>query len=151
MPRGDRNQWTGVTPEQRFLNVVDRRGDDECWPWKLTPNNKGRETPRNLAYGRVTIGKRRMLAHRFAYELFVGPIPEGYTIDHLCENPSCVNPAHLEAVTMKENLHRGNGACMRRHRARLEREGRVVGPSAQTAEQAAITQLRSAQFGTVQL
>lgn len=44
-----------------------------------------------------------MLAHRWAYELVVGPIPVGLTIDHLCRNPACVRPSHLEVVTMLEN------------------------------------------------
>ena len=48
-------------------------------------------------------------AHRVGYELQVGPIPEGFTIDHLCRNRACVRGDHLEAVTMKENLLRGNG------------------------------------------
>jgi hypothetical protein len=47
-------------------------------------------------------------AHRFAYELLVGPIPEGLVIDHLCRNRRCVNPAHLEPVTAEENWRRGD-------------------------------------------
>ena len=63
-------------------------------------------------YGRVAVrtaeGKTEMgLAHRWMYERAVGPIPAGYVIDHLCCNPSCVNPAHLEVVTQAENVHRG--------------------------------------------
>jgi hypothetical protein len=61
----------------------------------------------SISYG----GKRgkRILSHRFSYEHFVGPIPEDLTLDHLCGNPECVNPEHLEPVTHKENILRGNG------------------------------------------
>ncbi len=50
-----------------------------------------------------------MKAHRWIYQYMVGEIPEGWTIDHLCRNTSCVNPDHLEAVTHKENVLRGFG------------------------------------------
>lgn len=64
------------------------------------------------------------MAHRVAYELCIGPIPTGLTIDHLCRNTRCVNPKHLEAVTLRENILRGTGptahnaaksACRRGH------------------------------------
>lgn len=75
-------------------------------------------------YGGITVGSRidgtltSVRVHRVAYELFHGPIPDGLTIDHLCCNKRCWNPAHLEAVTNAENIKRGGErmeACRRGH------------------------------------
>src|SRR2546427_313621 len=65
-------------------------------------------------YGQFSIGRKRIPAHRFAYESSKGPIPKGLTIDHLCRNLRCVNPLHLEAVTLKENILRGTSFSAKR-------------------------------------
>lgn len=58
-------------------------------------------------YGRAVVtGTHEYYAHRIAYWIAKGPIPDGLTIDHLCRNTLCVNPAHLEAVTLQENIRR---------------------------------------------
>jgi hypothetical protein len=79
-----------------------------CWEWMGCKNPKG--------YGRIQPGGRGHAprpAHRVAYELSGKTIPPGLQLDHLCRNPSCVNPAHLEAVTHRENQLRGNSAWAR--------------------------------------
>ncbi len=81
----------------RFMWHVRIEGD--CWFWDDCSSE---------GYGRFYVGPHRYGAHRVSYEYFVGPIPEGYEVDHLCRNPSCVNPEHLEAVTQEENNRRSN-------------------------------------------
>lgn len=83
-----------LTLREAFDDRAARGAEGECWLWRGT-KNRG-------TYGVL----RRRLAHRVAYELFVGPIPAGMTIDHLCRNRTCVNPAHLEAVTLRLNVRR---------------------------------------------
>lgn len=92
--------------EARFWSKVDRRGEGECWPWLGVITSNG--------YGQHSIRGKRTGAHRFAYEIAKGPIPEGLTIDHVrawgCTRTDCVNPNHLEAVTLAENLRRSDNA-----------------------------------------
>lgn len=87
---------TAPTPiADRFWKHVDTSGD--CWTWTAYRNVYG--------YGVVGVrGSRTMLAHRAAYELAVGPIPAGYRILHTCDNPPCVNPAHLWVGTQLDNI-----------------------------------------------
>lgn len=93
-----------VLPERvaRRLTV----SESGCWVWG------GSHSPSGYGYISSITGldgvTRNVRAHRFVYELLVGPIPEGLTIDHLCRVRDCVNPAHLEPVTSRENTLRGN-------------------------------------------
>jgi HNH endonuclease len=95
---------------ERFWGFVDTDGPlptwapflGPCWVWT------GRHGP--FGHGRFLVGgkgSKQATSHRYAYEMIVGPIPDGLVLDHLCRNPSCVRPDHLEPVTQRENLLRG--------------------------------------------
>lgn len=84
----------------RFFSKV-RIEANGCWIWTAGYSGWG--------YGRFSLRGVRIAAHRFVYEEFVGPIPEGKQLDHLCRNHACVNFAHLEPVTVRENVLRGIG------------------------------------------
>lgn len=93
----------GVTKssiESRFWQKVEVTGF--CWNWVASRDKSG--------YGYIAKpGGGNALAHRWSYEFLVGEIPEGYHVDHLCRNTSCVNPDHLEPVPQAENKLRGYG------------------------------------------
>ncbi len=89
----------GRTPEMRFWMKVNKDGPNGCWTWTAQLSKAGYGRFRPDPYSNTG-------AHRYSYELHKGPIPKGLDIDHLCCNPSCVNPDHLEAVTTAENLRR---------------------------------------------
>lgn len=78
---------------ERFMNRLTKT--PTCWIWKK---------PRGGKYGIFYAKGRSMGAHRWSYELFVGPIPEGLVVDHLCEVKACVNPNHLEVKTQAQNM-----------------------------------------------
>lgn len=102
--RRERDRWEqiatvtgGVERLERFWSLVDKT--DECWLWTGRTDSGG--------YGQTSWNGQSKRAHRVAYELSVGPIPEDRQLDHLCRNPPCVNPDHLEPVTHQENMRRG--------------------------------------------
>lgn len=94
----------GRTMEERFWSKVEMGSDLECWPWIACTVS---------GYGQFSLGNRNVPAHRLAYELLIGPIPDGLVLDHLCRNKACCNPAHLDAVTQRENVLRGEGFAAR--------------------------------------
>lgn len=98
-------------PEERFWRYVTKGEPDECWLWR---------GGRMKGYGSFFLevdGGRTSGAHRASHILFIGPIPEGYEVDHLCKVTLCVNPRHLEAVTRDENRRRSD-AISERNRAK---------------------------------
>ncbi|MGW6658833.1 HNH endonuclease signature motif containing protein [Rhodococcus sp. NPDC055024] len=84
-------------PRERF-DALAKQGEGGCLVWTGEITNRG--------YGRIVIKRQKVLAHRWSYETFVGEIPDGYVVDHKCNRPSCVNPAHLQAVTQQHNVIR---------------------------------------------
>lgn len=91
----------------RFWEKVDKRGPipvhavhlGRCWIWTAFRT-------RDFGYGLFIDGAKHYPAHRYAYLYEIGPIPEGLELDHLCSNPRCVRPSHLEPVTHQENMRR---------------------------------------------
>lgn len=125
-PDNPRGPYRKATLEQRIARRINANGPlsalvgGRCWEW---------DNPDGNGYGSLVIEGKRVMAHRLAYELHVGPIPDGLSLDHLCRNRRCVNPAHLEPVTHRENVARGeaptarvvrSNVCMKGHELTAE-------------------------------
>ena len=98
--------------EPRFWAKVDKNGPvpehcpelGPCWVWTSAAMGKGYREGKG--YGLFGLNRRGYPAHRLAYQLLIGDIPDGLQLDHVCRNTRCVNPAHLEPVTHQENVAR---------------------------------------------
>lgn len=109
--RGPRRPMPTLT--DRFWSKVDKNGPvpaarpdlGPCWLWTRATHPDG--------YGNIRVSGRGRFAHRLAYELEIGPVPEGLELDHLCRVRICVNPDHLEPVTHAENMRRGSTGILR--------------------------------------
>lgn len=134
--------------EERFWGSVRVDETTGCWLWTGTLGRGG--------YSQFTVGAKdwHSSGHKWAYQHFIGPVPDGLHLDHLCRTPACVNPAHLEPVTCRENLLRGdtfqakNAAkthCLRGHEftpentyRRLDRPGHRACKTCQRMRDAAL-------------
>jgi hypothetical protein len=92
---------------ERFVNAVQVDRND-CWNWLKTKDRRG--------YGIFKVGRKtfKMSSHRYSFTIHKGVVPEGLVLDHLCRNTSCCNPDHLEAVTQRVNMARGEVVSRRR-------------------------------------
>lgn len=118
-----------MNADEFWQHIDQTAGPDACWPWTASTLDSRR------GYGQVRRDGRNQRAHRVAYELSVGPIPDGLTLDHTCHDPNtcvapcphtkCCNPAHLEPVTLVENIaRRALNTCGRGH-PKTPEHGRV--------------------------
>lgn len=114
----------------------------DCWEWTRGRTSRG--------YGVIRYGGKQTLAHRFSYEYYVGEIPKGKSVLHLCDNPPCVNPEHLVLGTQLDNMRdcmaKGRYVCGERHKHSKLNNDLVLAIRASSGSQRQIAK----RFGTSQ-
>jgi len=101
---GTLSEFPKVTLEMAFESCIEKGG--HCWKWTGTRNEAG--------YGIFILAKKAIRAHRFSYQLWVGPLADEDVVMHTCDNPPCVNPSHLRKGTRLDNNR--DAASKQRHR-----------------------------------
>ena len=89
--------------KERFVSRIQKSTPETCWIWGGFIGK--------LGYGQCRHQGKSLLAHRVSYSLFVGQIPSGMQVDHVCHCRACVNPAHLRLATHTENMHNRKMHC----------------------------------------
>lgn len=89
--------WQKLTLPELYESQIDRSDSDGCHPWR------GRLIGGGGEYGVISVNRRNVPAHRFGYELHIGPIPDGLHVRHSCDNPPCQNPKHWLLGTSADN------------------------------------------------
>lgn len=110
-----------ATPAERFWAKVSKAPGDGCWEWTAAKYSNGYGAFQYF-HGKVSV------AHRWAYAAEFGPIPDTLVLDHLCRNVACVRPSHLEAVTQRQNVHRGLAMVIGPRRKDTCRQGHALTP-----------------------
>ena len=99
-PKGGQHEW--ATSNHEYLNARHEKAPSGCWLWNhIGQHGYGKATPVRVKRG--DRNGKTVIAHRMAYETWVGPIPKGAVIHHKCHTRACINPDHLQAITQTEN------------------------------------------------
>jgi HNH endonuclease len=113
------------TVADRIEASVTRVTETGCWVWQKALTE--------LGYARIGLKGKARHAHKVSYETFVGPVPKGLELDHVCKVRCCVNPAHLEPVTRYENMRRSSVWQYRKVKTHCQRGHELVGDNVYTA------------------